>query len=187
MKHLALFAFPLAAIAMPATAATLVVNGTTVGGPTYNRPLAGTPPTVFSDVGTAVNYSVIGFSVGTAGPYSLTVASGFDSFLTLYSGAFDPLNPFANAIAADDDSAPTRDFDARIISNLMTTSSYFAVVSAFSNGVSGAFTLTIDGPGSITPAGVIPEPATWAMMLAGFAMMGSALRYRRRSVAIAFR
>jgi hypothetical protein len=28
----------------------------------------------------------------------------------------------------------------------------------------------------------VPEPATWAMMLVGFGMMGAAMRYRRRSV-----
>ena len=31
----------------------------------------------------------------------------------------------------------------------------------------------------------VPEPATWAMMLVGFGMVGAASRYRRRSVAAA--
>ena len=30
----------------------------------------------------------------------------------------------------------------------------------------------------------VPEPATWAMMLVGFAMVGATARYRRRSVAV---
>jgi hypothetical protein len=30
-------------------------------------------------------------------------------------------------------------------------------------------------------AAAVPEPATWAMMLVGFGMMGAAMRYRRRS------
>ena len=34
--------------------------------------------------------------------------------------------------------------------------------------------------------GVVPEPATWAMMLVGFAMMGATLRYRRRDTRIAY-
>lgn len=33
---------------------------------------------------------------------------------------------------------------------------------------------------SVTPAAV-PEPATWAMMLAGFSIVGAATRYRRRA------
>ncbi len=37
--------------------------------------------------------------------------------------------------------------------------------------------------GDPTPA--VPEPATWAMMLVGFGMMGGTLRYRRRSMKVA--
>jgi hypothetical protein len=37
--------------------------------------------------------------------------------------------------------------------------------------------------GSLTPGGV-PEPATWAMMLGGFALVGSAMR--RKKVAVSF-
>ncbi len=33
--------------------------------------------------------------------------------------------------------------------------------------------------------GTVQEPATWAMMLTGFAAMGAALRRRRRHVALA--
>jgi len=32
----------------------------------------------------------------------------------------------------------------------------------------------------------VPEPATWAMMLVGFAMVGAATRYRRRATAMTF-
>jgi hypothetical protein len=34
--------------------------------------------------------------------------------------------------------------------------------------------------------GTVPEPATWAMMLVGFAMVGAATRYRRRKTSVAF-
>ena len=34
--------------------------------------------------------------------------------------------------------------------------------------------------------GVVPEPATWAMMLVGFGMVGAGMRYRRRSSKVAF-
>lgn len=45
----------------------------------------------------------------------------------------------------------------------------------------------LDGFGAITPpTGAVPEPATWAMMLIGFGMMGAAIRYRRRSTAVTF-
>jgi hypothetical protein len=32
----------------------------------------------------------------------------------------------------------------------------------------------------------VPEPATWAMMLVGFGMVGSAMRYRRRSTKVVY-
>ncbi len=35
-------------------------------------------------------------------------------------------------------------------------------------------------------AGPVPEPSTWALMLAGFAMVGGAIRYRRRSARVRF-
>ena len=34
-------------------------------------------------------------------------------------------------------------------------------------------------------AGAVPEPATWAMMIAGFGMIGAGMRTRRRKVAFA--
>ena len=37
-----------------------------------------------------------------------------------------------------------------------------------------------------TLAAAVPEPATWAMMLVGFGMIGAAARYRRRGVAVTY-
>lgn len=39
----------------------------------------------------------------------------------------------------------------------------------------------LSGAGFVTPGGgVIPEPATWAMLIAGFGLVGAGLRIRRR-------
>jgi hypothetical protein len=188
MKMLAYLALPIvAAIAAPAAAVTYTATGTTAGGPTFNRPLSGTPPTSLSGVGTAVSYDVFGFTVGTSGTYSLTTDTGFDSFLVLYMGAFDPSSPLANAIGANDDSAQAAVGDAFLSLGLTAGTSYYAVVTAFENGVQGAYTLTIDGPGTIAPiGGAVPEPATWAMMLAGVGMIGGGMRYRRRRTTLAY-
>ena len=41
--------------------------------------------------------------------------------------------------------------------------------------------------GSITfVPNAVPEPATWAMMLVGFGMVGSAMRYRRRATKVVY-
>ena len=45
----------------------------------------------------------------------------------------------------------------------------------------GSYTLTI----APTATGAVPEPATWAMMIAGFGLVGGAARASRRSVAFA--
>lgn len=55
-------------------------------------------------------------------------------------------------------------------------------------GQLSALTATrVDGPGSwllsITP-GPVPEPATWATLLLGFAVLGAGMRYRRRSTRV---
>jgi hypothetical protein len=48
----------------------------------------------------------------------------------------------------------------------------------------------IDGFGSVTPPpvdpGAVPEPATWAMMIGGFGLVGSSMRYRRRKTTVSF-
>jgi len=54
--------------------------------------------------------------------------------------------------------------------------------------LTGRFNLVdqfIGTPGVLTVA-AIPEPATWAMMMVGFAMVGGAARYRRRATKIAY-
>lgn len=40
-------------------------------------------------------------------------------------------------------------------------------------------------PASAVP-GAVPEPATWAMMIGGFTMIGGSLRYRRRRTSVTF-
>ena len=39
--------------------------------------------------------------------------------------------------------------------------------------------------GNFTPNGVIPEPATWAMMIAGFGLVGASMRRRRTTIVTA--
>ncbi|WP_241491759.1 choice-of-anchor E domain-containing protein [Sphingomonas endophytica] len=50
---------------------------------------------------------------------------------------------------------------------------------------SASYKLTFDYTPAGAPTGAVPEPATWAMMLAGFATTGAALRRRRRRAAAA--
>jgi hypothetical protein len=170
--------------AMPATAATYVYTGTTAGGPAYNRTVAGTPPTGLSAAGTAVAYNAFSFTVSTSGSYSFLNSSVYDNFLSLYQGVFNPASPLTNILVAADDTVGS---NAGFSRALIAGQRYVSVMTSFSNSDAGAFTLTIDGPGNVTPsAGAVPETATWGMMIAGFGMMGAAMRTRRRSIKVSF-
>jgi hypothetical protein len=164
-----------------------IFSGTTTGGPVYNRPIQGIPPTALSGVGTAVRYAVTAFRVTTSGNYNFFNATGYDSYLGIHQNAFNPANGLQNAIAYSDDFNGTLDGG---FSNLALVAgvSYFAISSGFDNTDFGAYRLTIDGPGNILPIGGggpgVPEPATWAMLIFGFAGIGAALR-RRRSAGVA--
>ncbi|WP_082543528.1 PEPxxWA-CTERM sorting domain-containing protein [Sphingomonas sp. Leaf339] len=53
----------------------------------------------------------------------------------------------------------------------------------------GAFpTFHIGGVGTwgLAPAAPIPEPATWAMILVGFGMIGATARYRRKGAQVRY-
>ncbi len=55
----------------------------------------------------------------------------------------------------------------------------FTVTSGFDNDDFGVWTMTIRGPGDILlPAsgGAVPEPAIWALLIAGFGLVGHATR-----------
>lgn len=64
-------------------------------------------------------------------------------------------------------------------------SSYRNVRDSQSRGLSVIYPVDETGPGGGGgQTGAIPEPATWAMMIAGFGLAGAALRARRRLVAL---
>jgi PEP-CTERM motif len=176
-----------AAVATPAFAGTTIFSGNTVGGPTYNRPLSGRPPTNLSGVGTAVRYAVNPFTVSVSGAYNFVNSTTYDSYLGIHANLFSPSNGLLNAIAYDDDSGPGAD-SAITGLNLLAGTSYFAINSGFSNNDFGAFTLTVTGPGDITGGnvlGAVPEPGIWGLMIVGFGLIGAALRRQTGRVAFA--
>ena len=173
--------------ATPASAAITVFTGDTTTGPTFNRPLSGRPPTNLSGVGTAVRYFVTPFTVSLAGNYNFLNSAVYDAYLGIHANSFNPSNALVNALAYDDDAGPGS--DSQILGlGLNAGVSYFAVSSSFANNDFGAFRLTIDGPGNIIGGNVaaVPEPATWALMIFGFGLVGFAMRRRRQPVTITY-
>jgi hypothetical protein len=122
-------------------------NGTTSGQPTWNRPIAGNPPTSLSGLGTAVSYTAQPFYAEQPGAYSFLSTANWDNYSFLYSGTFNSLSPLTNILTGNDDS-PTIGLSG-FSYNLTANSPYVLVITGFENKDSGTFRNTITGPGRI--------------------------------------
>jgi hypothetical protein len=161
-----------------AYAGTLAFNGDTIGGPTFNRPVN---LTALSGVGTNVNYETIGFTVDVADNYRIEIlgaafpaaSGGFvnDTHINLYTGIFNPLQPLLNLIALNDDAGVGA--LSLLTANLLSSTNYVLVVTAFNNGAFGAYNGEIvgqTGTASLTSSQV-PVPATLVLIAAGIALL----------------
>lgn len=155
--------------------------------PTFNRTLAGNPPTGLSGVGTAVSYYLQPFYVNVSDSYTLeTIAATLapntadDTFLILYQDAFNPATPLVNALQADDDAGAG---SLSLISNrpLTAGTQYFLVTTTFNNGALGDITTRIanvtTGNTAVLGFVAVPEPATLAF--AGAGLFAAGLGYQR--------
>jgi hypothetical protein len=169
----------------PSMAASVQYSGTTVGQPTWNRPVdnGSNAPTSLSSIGTNVSYSVQEFSVDASGLYNFlsdAVSRTWDNYLFLYQNSFNPTTPLTNAVIGNDDF----NFIGRSAFNdvsLTAGRSYFLVTTGYTNDSAGSFTNTVSGSGNITlgsrpPASQpVPEPLTILGSLAA-GSFGVALR-----------
>jgi len=151
----------------------------TTGSPTYNRAIEDL--STLSAIGTDVAYDTFAFSVDTAGTYTfrsfaLPVATPWDNFLFLYQGSFNPSNALSNGLIGNDDfnSIGRSGFDI----TLSTGVAYVLVTTGFGNEDAGRYLNLIRGPGNITAP--VPEPETYALLLAGLAAVGFVARRRRQ-------
>lgn len=158
---------------LPPPPPTILLSGELDSGDgTFNRPNTGAPPTTLSTTGTSVFYEVNPFFVTADGTYSLEQGnSTFDDFMVLYGGSFDPLNPLANVIEADDDDGDG--LNSLISRPLVAGVQYYLVNTSFGNNAVGTYDVIVTNPaGGTAVAGLIPEPATLGLLagLAAFAL-----------------
>ena len=139
-----------AAVSFPAT--TTVPPGTTVGQPTFNRGIFFSPceQAPAGGDGTDVAYRAIPFTVSVAGSYTITTQyeTGFDGYINLYQGGFDPAASCTNRIAFNDD------FDtltaSQIANQALAAGGYVLVVTGYGNTHAGTYTGTIFGPAAVS-------------------------------------
>ncbi len=170
-----------------ALAGTLSFDGSTVGGPLWARPLAGSPPTVVSpSLANNVAYQVTAFQVDQNDSFSLIATSGaptgWDSFTFLYKDAFNASQPLSNVLLGNDRLSGGPDTQSGFTNvSLQAGVSYFFVVSGYSNNQAGAYTAVITAPtGTAFLTSAVPEPESAAMLLAGIGWLGVLAAKRRR-------
>lgn len=189
-----------AAIATPAAAADFSFVGTLADA---NTPLFFNFTANGASTVTLVSYSYAG---GTNQAGAVIGRGGFDPRLALFRGD-------GTFIGEDDDGSSIPDpatgnsWDVRF-SSVLAAGNYIVALTAFPltangtpldinnfrsafsqtgtlDGRSNAFAFDVLGVDQSTGPGGVPEPATWAMMLTGFGMVGYGLRRRNVRFAIA--
>jgi MYXO-CTERM domain-containing protein len=163
IKSISLLVTTLSLASLPVFGDTFNFSGDTTSLPTFNRPIE--DGSLLSDIGTSVPYNTFSFTVGQTGSYNFA-ATGFDTFVFLYS-SFDPSQPLLNFIAGND-GAPGAVTGNSALGSVSLTSgnSYDYVITGFGNTDLGAFSASIDGPGTISP---VPEPTPLALAASGVA------------------
>jgi hypothetical protein len=121
-------------------AQAVTITGDTTGGPTWNRPVGAGPS--LSDFGTNTPYNAQQITITDAAGFSAAITSGFDSYLHLYLGDFNPADQLTNLEAGDDDRGPGED---ALLGASLTNGRYTIVVSGFDNGDFGSYTLLLNG------------------------------------------
>jgi len=196
IKMLALAAAATMAITAPAMAATITYTFTGTFSGVNGGPFANVDATF---TGTADTADVQAFGPGTfvtplaslqavsptAGTFNLTSPAFFFKNSFGYVGI--QFNALDNSSYFSGDNALLINYDGA--SNVATTPiSYFSGIDATFDTDRGSVTITsaVNGTFAASVAGAVPEPATWAMMIGGFGMVGGAVRRRRVSTKISF-
>ncbi len=113
-------------------------EGTIVGRPLWDRPVGATENLAGEDV----RFDIFSFKVPVADNYSFDANfNGFNGYLHLYAGSFDPTAPFSDLVDGDDGVGTSASIDA----SLEEDETYYLVISGNEPTDEGTFTLDISG------------------------------------------
>lgn len=186
MKALLVAAASAAMIAgAPASAATYIVSanstgtslGTIIAGKTYKFTTTGTVDLVGDQIpGGSFNVNADGIPVGpvTAPSYGYFNPNGSD----IADGVYGPGGPgvnFGSLIGTF--GGNYFKIGTSLTQSFATGGALFARINDINENNSGSFTVNVTA---------VPEPATWAMMISGFGMVGGLMRTRARKTRLTY-
>ncbi len=172
----------LLALAPPALAATVAVNGVVDAADPDMAVVFIATPNCAGQGATPIAYDLVEFTVDQTGSYQFDLTSpGGGIHLYVHENSFDPAASFPTCIAGSNDDPVTLNV------NLTAGTTYFAVPFDDTFAQAGdSWDLTIDGPGAITVVGataVVPTLTEWAMILLAGLLGLTALAFARRRIA----
>ena len=181
-----------------AQAETLILHGTTIGAPSFSRPLT-TGSLNYPDTATfpadSAPYAEQPFYTDKSGHFDVVAfASGlgvfsgsWNIFVGVYAYSFDAAKPLQNLVFFNDEivvngvraAGNPSTFDA------VADTQYFAIITGV-DWASGDYTLLLGSQGEISTGpfqSAVPEPASWSLMIGGLGLIGGMLRRQRMLLA----
>jgi hypothetical protein len=126
------------AAAAPSAGGVQVLQGSTVGGPVFNRP---------TEDGSALSgviapYQIQGFRLETESDCLIGQHQSFDGVLFLYRGGFNPASPLTNFVDGDDDDVLVARSSEFV--RTLEPAVYFVVTTGYLASEAGSYTTTIN-------------------------------------------
>jgi hypothetical protein len=133
-------------LVVPALPSTTINGVLTNASPTYVR-ADGNGATIYVSSGVTAYYQTFTFVAPSSGSTSLEIiaaaltgADPYDTYMSLYQTSFNPASPATNFLIGDDDSGALQ-YSSRLAYNLVAGTTYIIVVSTYSSGITGSFTI----------------------------------------------
>jgi CHRD domain len=133
-------------LVVPTLPSTTINGLLTTSSPTYVR-ADGNNATVYVSSGVTAYYQTFTFVAPASGNTSLEIVAAaltgsdpYDTYMSLYQTSFNPASPATNFLRGDDDSGGLQ-YSSRLTHNLVAGTTYIIVVSTYSSGVTGTFTI----------------------------------------------